>query len=72
MRDRVGIAVERAIADHGARAEIEIEHRREAEVDAMRAQFARQHLAQPLRLGGGRGDIAFPQFAQRAHRAESP
>src|SRR5260221_3838359 len=68
MRHRVGIAVKGAVANHRTAAKVEVEHRCETEVDTVRAQLSREDLAQPLRLGGCRGDIAVPQCAQRAHR----
>jgi hypothetical protein len=39
LRGRVGIAMKRAVADHRAAAVIEIEHRREAEIDAVTGQL---------------------------------
>ena len=68
MRGGVRIVVERAVADHRARAEIEVEHRREAEVHAVRAQFARDRPAQQVRFGRGKRDVGVPPLAQRAHR----
>ena len=68
MRDGIGVAMEGPVADHGAGAVVEIEHRREAEVDAMGAQLAGQHEAQPRRLARGAGHVALPELAQRAHR----
>ena len=52
-RDDARIAMEGAIADHAAAAVVEVEHRREAEVDAAGAQFAAKHVA-----GGGAASSA--------------
>ena len=61
--------MERAVADDAARPVVEIEHRREAEIDAMRAEFATRACAPSRRASArGGGDIAVPQLAQRAHR----
>ena len=70
MRDGIGIAVECAIADDGARAMVEIEHRREAEVDAVGAQLRGDGPAEARRLPGRRRDVAVPLLAQRAHRGD--
>ena len=45
------VAMERAIADHAARSMVEVEHRREAQVDAAGAQLGAEHEA-----ARGRGD----------------
>ena len=65
MRDGIGIAVKRPVADHGARAVVEIEHRREAEIDAVRAQLAgdrRRRAASPR---------ARPPATSRSHSSPS-
>ncbi|MNK95359.1 hypothetical protein D3C87_1155930 [compost metagenome] len=62
------IGVKRAVTDHGAAAMVEIEHRREAQVDVARAQFGRQHVAARNGDLGGRHHIAIPQFAESCHR----
>ena len=66
--DGGGIEVQRAIADHRAAAIVEIEHRREAEVDAVGAELGRDDVAD--RAGGLFGEItvAIPQSSERAHR----
>jgi len=55
--DGIGVARKRAIADYAARTEVDIEHRSEAEVDAVRTQFPGNDLAQAPRLAGGARDI---------------
>ncbi len=64
------IEVQRAIADHRAAAVIEVQHRREAEVHAMRTELRGDDVAD--RSGGflRRIAIAVPQLAQRAHRRD--
>ena len=68
MRSRVRIAMQRPVADYRARAVIEIEHRREAEIHAVRAELPGDRAPDPRRLARGAGDIAIPELAQRAHR----
>ncbi len=70
MRRGVGIAMERAIADHAACAMVEVEHRREREIDAMVGKLARDRGADPVRFPRRPGDIAIPSLAQRAHRRD--
>ena len=69
--DRVRVVVKCAVADHGTGAVVEVEHRRETEVHAVRAQFGRDHRADRPR-GALRGfAVAVPQHAEPAHRRES-
>jgi hypothetical protein len=69
-RHRGRIAMEGAVADDFAGAVVEIEHRREAEIDAASAQLGGQHIARGrCRVQGARG-IAVPQRADRAHRRQ--
>ncbi len=69
-RHHARIGVERAIADHAAAAIVEVEHRRERQVDIAGAQLGRQHIAAGHR-GAGRGQhIAIPQLAQLRHRRQ--
>ena len=70
QRDDAGIAVERAVADHAAGTEIEIEHRREAEVDAAGAQLGGQHEAAGGGGIGGAQRVAHPLLAEHAHRRQ--
>ena len=69
-RDDAGIAVERAVADHAAGTEIEIEHRREAEVDAAGAQLGGQHEAAGGGRVGGTQRVGHPLLAEHAHRRQ--
>ena len=64
------IEVQRTVADHRAAAVIQVQHRREAEIDAMRAELRRDDVAD-----GGRGlarhvAVAVPELAERAHRRD--
>ena len=68
MRDRVRVAVKRAIADDRARAVIEVEHGREAEIDAVRGELALRTCARSASPRAPRRDVAVPHLAQRAHR----
>ena len=68
MRDGVRIAVKRAIADDRARTVIDVEHGREAEIDPVRGELARERTPEPRRLARRAGNIAVPHLAQRAHR----
>ena len=76
--DDARVAMEGAVADHAAAAVVEVEHRREAEVDAAGAQLAREHMA-----GGGGGlegahragarsaaAVVHPHLAEHAHRRQ--
>ena len=47
--DRVRVEVQRAVADHALRAVVEVEHRREAEVDAVRAELGADHVGRRAR-----------------------
>jgi hypothetical protein len=64
------VAVEGAAADHAAGAEVQVQHRREAQVHAAGAQLGGQHMA------GGRGGIGggervlHPLFTQHPHRRQ--
>ena len=72
------IAVERAVADHAACAVVEVEHRREAEIDAARAQLGGEHVAartgrleRAHRAGAAApARIVHPDLAERAHRRD--
>ena len=63
--DRIGM--ERAIADHRARRIVEVEHRREAEVDAVRAQLAGDRRAMRERGVARRRRLELEALAERAH-----
>ena len=71
LGDHLRVAVEAAIADHRADAMIEVEHRREAQVDAAGTQLGRQHFTD-----GACGVTrlirrARPHLAQHAHRRQA-
>ena len=77
-RDDARIAVEGAVADHAAAAVVEVEHRREAQVDAAGAQLGGEHVAgRPRRFerahGAGAGTavaVVHPHLAEDAHRRQ--
>ena len=70
--------MERAVADHAAFAVVEIEHGREAEVDAAGAQLGGEHVAggtrrleRAHRAGAAAGaGVVHPHLAERAHRRQ--
>ena len=70
--------MERAVADHSARAVVEVEHRREAEVDAAGAQLGAEHVAggarrleRPHRAGAGAAAaVVHPHRAEAPHRRQ--
>ena len=68
--DRVGILVQRAIADHARLAVVHVEHRREAEVHAVRLQLAADHEAATARGGERLRRIAVPELAEFPHRRD--
>ncbi len=68
MRDGVRVAVKRAISDDRARAVIDVEHGREAEIDSVPGELARQRAPEARRLARRARNVAVPHFAQRAHR----
>src|SRR6266446_5126156 len=57
--DRVGVEVQRAVADGRAGSVVEVEHRREAEIDAVGG--AARRLARRLA-------VAVPELAELSHR----
>ncbi len=69
-RDDARIAVEGAVADHAAAAEIEIEHRRETQVDAAGAQLGAEHMADCGCRIGGIECVDHPALAEHAHRRQ--
>src|SRR5678815_5590394 len=68
--DRGGVEMQRAIADHRAAAIVEVEHRREAEIEAVRAELGGDDVAD--RRGGLAPllPVAVPELAQMAHRRD--
>ena len=65
------IGVKRAVANDTASTPVEVEHRREAEIDAVRPQLARDCLSVPVGIPTGRPGIGFPDLAEQAHRWQS-
>ena len=69
--DRQRIGVKAAVADHAAGAEIQVQHRRETDVDVVGAQFVRHQFAEQIGgMAGGFG-IAAVVTAQRRHRRQA-
>src|SRR5438105_11156527 len=68
--DRRRIEMQRAVADHRAAAVVEVEHGREAKVDAMRAELGCNHVADRGGKLARLFAVAVPLFAQRAHRRD--
>ena len=62
--------MQRAVADHLRLAVVQVQHRRETHVDAARAQFGGEHVAE--RGGGFRREqnVTVPQFAELARRGQ--
>ena len=59
------------VADYAGGAVVEVEHRREAEVDAVCAQFGRQHVAGLARQVPGLLRMGVPDLAEAAHRRQA-
>ena len=70
-RYRVRLTMECAIADDGAHAKIEIEHRSEAEIDAACGELICDHLAPLLAFSERSGPIRIVKVAQCAHRGNN-
>src|SRR5437762_8059739 len=66
--DRRRIEMQRAVADHRAAAVVEVEHRGEAEVDAVRAELRSDDIADRGRELAPLFAVAIPLFPERAHR----
>ena len=64
--DDARVGVEGAVADDGALAVVEVEHRREAQVDAAGTQLGGEHVAEGAGGIGGAHRVAHPQLAERA------
>ncbi len=71
QRHHARIAVKRAIADHLRLPVVQIEHRREAHVDAARAQLGGEDVADRGRDLGGVQNVAVPQRAELAPSPEA-
>ena len=67
IRNGLGVGMQRAVADHAAVAVIDIEHRRKAQIDAMRPQFRGQHKADFMRQMPRMLRIGIPRTAEFAH-----
>ena len=65
------LAVKSTVADHAAGAVIDIQHRREAEIHAVGAQFGGKHVAGLLRQRLGARGVIIPDHAQLAHRRQA-
>ncbi|MNT23034.1 hypothetical protein D3C72_1584420 [compost metagenome] len=68
--DHARIGMEGAVADHGAAAMVQVQHRGEAEVDIAGAQLGGQHIAAGHRRPGRGQHVAVPQLAQAVHRRQ--
>ena len=67
-RDDERVAVESPVADDAAATVVEVEHRRETQIDAVREQLGGEHVARAAR-GFERCDmVALPEAPQAAHR----
>src|SRR5688572_28486214 len=69
--DGVGVEMQRTVADHAASAVVEVEHRREAEVDAVRAELGADDVGRGARRLFRQLPIAIPQTAELAHRRDA-
>ena len=67
---RGGVEVQRPVADHAAAAVVEVEHRGEAEIHAMRAELRADHVAGRLRRLPALLAVAVPQAPELAHRRD--
>src|SRR5467141_4784292 len=65
--DRVGVEVQRTVADGRAGAVIEIEHRREAEIDAVRGKLRSDDVGGAARRLARRVAVAVPESTELAH-----
>ncbi len=70
-RDNAGIGMEGPIADDLAPAPVEVQHRSKAEIDAVGAQFSRQHVTSGRCHATRLQYVAVPQLAQAAHRRQA-
>ena len=69
--DGVGVEMQRAVADHAASAVVEVEHRREAEVDAVRAELGADDVRRGARRLLRQVPVAVPEPAELAHRRDA-
>ena len=68
MRDGIRVAMEGPIADHGARSIVEVEDRRETEIDTTGAELRSERPPDARRLPRGGRDVAIPELAEPPHR----
>ncbi len=68
--DGVRVEMQRTVADYGARAVVEVEHRREAEIDAVRAELRTDDVGRAARRLLRLRLVAVPQAPQLAHRRD--
>src|SRR2546428_12182690 len=66
--DRVGVEVQRAVADGRAGSVVEVEHRREAEIDAMGGKLRGDDVGGAARRLARRLAVAVPEPAELSHR----
>ena len=71
LRDDFRVAVKGTTADDAAVSPVEIEHGRKREIDATGQQFGREYEADVVRCLNRLRLVAFPQFAERAHRRQA-
>src|SRR4051812_20846776 len=65
--DRFGRGMERAIANYRAGAVVEVENRRETEIDAMRRELGADCMTSTLGCSHRRRAITIPEFAKTPH-----
>src|SRR3981189_1688193 len=65
---RVGIEVQRTVADGRAGPVVEVEHRREAEIHAVRGQLRGDNVGGAARRLARRLAVAGPELAELPHR----
>src|SRR6266446_1160465 len=66
--NRFGVEVQRTVADGRAGAVIEVEHRREAEIDAVGGQLRAHDVGGAARRLARRVAVAVPELAELSHR----
>ncbi len=66
--DRGGVEVQRAVTDDRAAAIVEVEHGREAEVDAVRGELRSDDIGDGPRRVARCAAVAIPQAPELAHR----
>src|SRR5256885_1881696 len=66
--DRVGVEVQRTVADGRAGSVVEVEHRREAEIDAVGGKLRGDDVGGAARRLARRLAVAVPELAELSHR----